>query len=338
MNSNEESQNNSQEKLLKLICYSKNEVPESYDANSYLEIVDKVDKNKINWLQINDFSSPELDRIAEDFNIHYLIVEDIRNAEHLPKLDDNDENMFFTLKFLRKMNGNGNIEHQHIAFVLGSYFVISSQKFPTNLFLPIAELIKSDKGKIRKKGIEYLLYLLIDHVVDNYYLIIEDIREQIENLEDEIIEHTDKNYTKKIHHVKKQLNTTRKFLFPAREAINELKMEDSNLLDRTNDIYFNDIYDHIEHLISLSESFRETVTSLIELNASNLSNKMNQVMQRLTVVSTVFIPLTFIVGMYGMNFKHMPELAWEYSYPILLVFMLLVASFILLYMKHKKWF
>jgi len=328
---------NSKHFLIQLITFDKNEVNEYY-GNAFDDIRDFIDQDKINWIHLNNLKTSELETIAESFDIHSLIIEDIKNTDQLPKLEANDNHLFFTLKFLRSSLLSDTIEFEHVVFILGENFIISGQQRTQDLFGEVKQWINADKGKIRKKSADYLFYLLLDYVVDNYYYVLENLRELVELLEDELIENTNINYTNKIHGIKKQLNTSRKFLFPAREAINELKKEETNLIERNNAIYFNDVYDHIEHLIALSESFRETVTSLIEMNTSNLSTNMNKVMQRLTVVSTVFIPLTFIVGMYGMNFEFMPELKWQYSYPILLLFMFLVAAGITLYMKMKRWF
>lgn len=199
-------------------------------------------------------------------------------------------------------------------------------------------ITKDEKSKLRKKGADYLFYLLLDMIVDNYTLLIEDLREQIDAIEDRILESPNRNYIKMIHRIKKELNAFHKSIYPLKELVNIIKFEESELLDTTNNIYFSDIYDHITSLTNTFESLREMLSSLIDLNMSNMSNSMNGVMKTLTIMSSIFIPMTFIAGVYGMNFDIMPELNWKYGYLFAWSIMMVFAIGMLIFMKRKRWF
>ncbi len=323
---------------MQLISYDKDSA-ELRNFDKIDDVLSSIEAEKFNWLNITHLPSAEIvGFICKHFNIHSLWLEDILHLEQRPKMEETEETILFVINELNINELNKQIRKEHISILVGKNFVMTFQQEGEDLFKSISKNILSDKGKLRSKKSDYLLYLQIDTVVDNYFEVIEYLREKIEILEDELIDNKKVNAINEIHSLKKEMNFIHKSLFPLRQAIFDLQNLEHHLIHDSNSVYFNDLADHIEHLITLFDSFREMLTSLIDLNASNISNRMNNVMKTLTVISTIFIPLTFLAGVYGMNFKYMPELESPYAYPILWSIMLIIASTSLIYMKRKKWF
>lgn len=323
--------------LINLMCYNKTEA-NYYESNSFMELVDKIQDDKISWLNINTLDKEQIHQTGNYFGIHSLILEDVANIQHLPKVEDYNEILFFTFKMLYFDKENFSVQQEHLSLVLGENLLITFQQQNQAHFATIREKIRKHQGKFAKKRADYLFCMIIDKIVDSYFNLFIEIREYIENLEDEVIDNPSKNYISQIHSMKKEMVAIRKIIYPLAEALNRLRNRESRLIKRTNTIYFNDVYDHIMHLNSMFETFREMISSLIDLNMSNMSYNMNHVMRTLTVVATIFIPLTFIVGIYGMNFAFMPELQWKYGYFVVLGLMLLLGTGMYFYMKRKHWF
>jgi len=226
---------------------------------------------------------------------------------------------------------------EQISLVLGPRFVLTFQERDNPVFEPVRDRLRKAKGRIRKLGPDYLAYTLIDGVVDSYFAILEKTGERIESLEEELVDNPSPKTSRQIHFLKKDLILLRKSVWPLREVVNALVKEDSPLIQDRTRFFLRDVYDHAVHVIETTETFREMVSEMIDVYLSSVSNRMNEVMKVLTIIATIFIPLTYIVGIYGMNFKHMPELEWSYGYPLLWLIMLGVALTMLVLFRRKKW-
>jgi len=229
------------------------------------------------------------------------------------------------------------VQAEQVSLVLGSNFVISFQERVGDVFDEVRDRIRNAKGRIRKMGPDYLAYALLDAVVDNYFTVLEKFGEKIEAAEEELVANPTEKTLKQIHLVKRELLSVRKSVWPLRELISALQRGESGLIQETTGIYLRDMYDHTIQVIDTVESFRDMVSGMLDIYLSSISNKMNAVMKVLTIIATIFIPLTFIAGVYGMNFKYMPELQWRWGYGLILVVMGIVAVIMLFYFRKKKW-
>jgi len=318
----------------------------SYDESQFEEseiqevesfLVD-ANPSKVNWLNVDGIHQLELiEKIGKLYNIHALTLEDILNTQHRPKAEYQEKQLFFTLKMLGINQAGKKLISEQVSFVLGENYLLSFQEHQGDVFEQVRERIRLSKGRIRKKKSDYLLYALIDAVVDNYYLVIERFSDLIEKLEEKVLVSPDENTLREIQSLKKQLSKLRRSVFPLREAISSILKEESDLIDDENEKYIRDVYDHTIHIIESIESERDLVSGLKDLYMSELSNRMNNVMKVLTIIATIFIPLTFIAGIYGMNFKYMPELEWKYGYITVWAVMIFLLILMLIYFRRKKW-
>ncbi len=306
-----------------------------------LEVVQTAPAQMVNWLDVSVKDRALIQKLAQHFNIHDLIIEDIFNDNHLPKYEQFPNYCFIMLKMLsigQDEDGNEVIQNEQISILLGQNWVITVQEVDGDVFDEIRHRIAYSLGNLRKRQADYLFYRLIDVTVDNYFLVLESIRNQIEALEETIVENPELPVNEDILHLKKQLRTLRRFMLPLRSEVNRIRVEPSSLIHKSTLTYLNDVYDHLINLESSFETFREMLNDLLDLHFAHLSNNMNKIMRTLTTVSTLFIPLTFIAGVYGMNFEYMPELAWTWSYPALLLFMLGLSIVLIIFMRKKGWF
>jgi magnesium transporter len=232
----------------------------------------------------------------------------------------------------------GEIEYEQISFVLGKDYLLSFQEKEGDPFASFRDRIRMDQGRIRRKKPDYLLYRLIDIIVDNYYVVLDEIGLQIEQIEEDIYQNPSSKEFQKIQRLKKELIFLRKALYPLRDALSKLIKDESGFIESQNARYFSDIYDHVVHLIDSMDTYKDLTTSLMDIHINTLNTRMNEVMKVLTVISTIFMPLTFIVGVYGMNFHYMPEIPWKWGYPVIWGVMILIAAAMLRYFKFKKWF
>ena len=323
---------------LSLICYNEEEYLD-FSSNHIDELLTKISTDHNNWLNFDGvYDHKIIEKIGTHFGLHPLILEDILNIEHLPKADDYDDYLFITCKMLNIRQTDGEIEEEQVSFIAGSYYLLSFQEKPGDVFNPVRERLKKNLHKVRKRKTDYLLYLLLDCIVDNYFIVLQSLEDKIGTLEDAILESYQPQIAQKILINKKELNHLRSSIYPLREEVNKLIRTNSSVILEETERYFNDINDHLIQLAQILDSFRDTITDLMELHISNNSNRMNSIMMSLTIVATIFIPLTFIVGLYGMNFHYMPEIGWRFGYPMVLIFMALVTSGMFYYMKKKNWF
>jgi magnesium transporter len=294
------------------------------------------DNDYVSWINIEGIHDIDvIKQIGNDFNLHPLMLEDILNIEQRPKIDDFDDNIIVFLKMLYVNEGKLIVEP--ISIVLGPNYIISFQEKPGDVFDNVRTRLENSNGKIRKRGSDYLLYSLMDAVIDNYFLVLEYISEKLEVLEDKMLRSTDNRLLQELQHCRKQVVLIRRSIYPLREIVNKLNREEYEAISAETENFFRDLYDHTIQIIETIETFKETVSSLKDVFMTSVSNKMNEIMKVLTLIATIFIPITFVVGVYGMNFDFMPELRWKYGYVIVWGIMLLMAGSMLLYFKKKKW-
>ena len=292
----------------------------------------------VSWVNFNGVHNlPLLEQIGANFTLHPLVLEDIVNTEHRPKFEDFDSYLFLVLKMLHYDIPTAEIHTEQVSLVITPNSVLSFQEKQGDVFEGVRERLRNNKGRLRKMGSDYLAYALLDAVVDSYFGILEQIGEQVELLEDELIlQPTPKTLTK-IHHFKREMILLRKAVWPLREMIGGLQRNESPLITDATGIFLRDVYDHTIQILDTMETFRDVISGLQDLYLSNISNRMNEVMKVLTIIATIFIPLSFFAGIYGMNFEHMPELHWRWSYPLLWLFMLAISGGMLLYFRKKQW-
>ena len=270
-------------------------------------------------------------------SLHPLVIEDIMNNDQRPKMVDYEDYFYVVLKMLHSIDESDEIVAEQISLIIGPNFVISFQEKESNIFSPIKKRISNNRGRIRKMGADYLAYTLIDVIVDNYFIILEKLEDKIEFLEDEVVENPYQYTLQAIQRLKKEIMFLRKSIWPLREVISSLEKSESPLIQKTTLIYLKDIYDHTIQIIDAIEAFHEAIYGMLHIYLSSISNKMNKVINIVTIIGTIFIPLTFITGIYGMNFKYMPELEWRWGYPIVLFIMFAIGVITLLYFKRRKW-
>ncbi|MBI1769886.1 MAG: magnesium/cobalt transporter CorA [Bacteroidetes bacterium] len=301
------------------------------------ELLTKQKTNLVNWINLDGLSDTSIiNKIGEHYSLHSLLMEDVL-ADHQPKVEEYDDYLFFTLKMLYRIESNV-IDYEQISFVLGENYLISFQEKEGDLFGPLRDRIRLDQGRVRKKKADYLLYRLIDIIVDNYYIVLDEIGQQIEQIEEEISRgHTGHEF-RKIQRLKKELIFLRKALYPLRDAMSKLTKDESGFIDPSNTRFFNDVYSHVAHLIDSLDTYKDLTSGLMDIYINTQNTRMNEVMKVLTVISTIFIPLTFIVGVYGMNFEFMPELHLQWSYPLVWLVMIIITAGMILYFKYKRWF
>lgn len=309
------------------------------DSLTPLEAYDLVKDNFINWVDVEITNQVLVEDTAKLFEIHHLIAEDILNTRQLPKFELFDEYLFFSTKMLSFDEKEEHIIEEHLSVLMCKETVITFQEgLPGDAFNELRDRIKLAKGMIRKYGEDYLFYHILNSVINHYLQIMETLRSRIEKLEARLISDSSYDVMQEVIDIKKDINTLRKYTLPMREALNNMRVEAVGFIKKTSVNYFQDIIDHILFLITSFDTSREMLKDLMDLHQSNQNNEMNRVMKTLTVVSAIFIPLTFLAGVYGMNFKYMPELELEWGYFIAWSAMAGVASMMILYMRHKKWF
>jgi len=312
---------------------------ETCEINSVEEIDPYTDTPQVTWVNVCGLHDTEMiKQIGEKFNIHPLVLEDILNTETRPKIEMTDDYIFIAMKMLTYNSNESQIDIEQVSFILGNTFVFSFLEKSDNIFNPIKDRITNNYGRVRKQASDYLFYALMDVVVDQYFLLLEQIEQNIESLDDEVITNADRSQIEKIYNLKNKMLLTRRSLWPLRELFTRLIREESKLINKKIVPYLRDLLDHTMQVTETIELQREITNGLMETHLSMMSFKMNEVMKVLTVIATIFIPLTFIVGIYGMNFPNMPEMKWPWAYFALWGIMICIVIFMVFYFKRKKWF
>lgn len=307
--------------------------------NSIEEVFSFRREPSITWLNVDGVHQPEIiEQVGKSFGLHPLVAEDIASTGQRPKMEDFDDYIFVVLRMLMFDEKENETKTEQVSILFGRDFVVSFQeRADGDVFDPIRERLRSNKGKIRKMGADYLAYSLIDAIVDNYFVILEKLGETIEDVEDKLVTNPTSETLHKIHDLKREMIFLRKSVWPLREVINKLGRSESELINASTCVYMRDVYDHTIQVMDSVETFRDMLSGMLDIYLSSLSNRMNEVMKVLTVISTIFIPLTFVVGLYGMNFRHMPELEQTWGYPAILILMFAVALLMVVYFRRRKW-
>ena len=312
--------------------FEKKEVKKISDA---VKLLKKPGKK---WIDVDGLHNLKMiEEVGKEFGLHPILLEDIVNSEQRPKMDDYDEHLFFVLKAIEYHPRKKDISDEHIGIVLGKDFVISFQEKKPDTFETVFLNLKMNKGRLRKMGSDYLAYALMDSIVDNYFVTLEKIGERIGDLEEVLSEEPDPSVLRDIQRFKREMLFLRKQVWPLRDVFNRLVRRESPLIKKDTEIYLRDLYDHIVQIIDTTDTFNSMLSNMMDVYLSSISNKTNEVMKVLTVFTAVFIPLTFITGLYGMNFRYMPELGYEFGYYGALVAMALIALVLLGYFRKKEW-
>lgn len=290
------------------------------------------------WINISGLHETALiEKIGILFNLDTMLLEDVLNTNHRPKVDFFEYHLFFTLKMIGIHSNQKDIDYEQVSFVLGNSWLITFQERNGDIYNNIRERLKNKVGKLRDLGVEYLFYRLIDTTVDYYFYVSDFLSEDIQDMENKVLHEFDSKLLEDIQLLKKEVNKLKRSIIPVKEAISLLEKDSESFLKKQTKKFFKDVYEHVIHLNDAVDLQRDNISSVMESYQFGVNNKTNKVMQLLTIISTIFIPLTFIAGVYGMNFENMPELSWKYSYFIILGLMLLIFIMMLIYFKRKKW-
>jgi magnesium transporter len=325
------------EKAKILLCeYGESHFQER-EIGSLEKILPLSDGTAVAWIHIDGLQEiPLLEQIGSAFGLHPLILEDILNTEQRPKSEDHGDYLYIVLKLFHEGTGGVLIPEQ-VSIVLGPNWLISLQEKRGSLFDPIRERLRNEKGRLRKAGADYLAHALLDAIVDSYFVVLDTFGEQIESLEGALIGRPSPLTLQAIQALKREIIALRKSVWPLREMLGGLGRSDSQLIRAPSVPYFRDVYDHTVQVIDTIETYREMLSGMLEIYLSSISNRMNEIMKVLTIIATVFMPLTFLVGVYGTNFKYLPELEWRWGYFALWGVMICIAVFMLVVFRRKKW-
>jgi len=296
------------------------------------------DTPPVSWINIDGLHEVELiEKIGTHFGIHPLAQEDIVNTGQRPKVEDFEDYIYLVIKMLKFDETTSHITSEQVSLIVGSHYLLSFQEAEGDVFNSVRERVRKGRGRIRKSGPDYLAYALIDAVVDHYFSILEKMGDRIEHFEERLLGQPTPEILQSIYDMKRELIYFRKQVWPIREVLSTWQKTESAIVQEANKVFIRDVYDHTIQVIDTIESFRDIISGLMDLYLSTVSNKMNEVMKVLTIMATIFIPLTFVAGIYGMNFKYMPELEWKWSYLVLWIVLIVIFFGMMLYFKRKKW-
>jgi magnesium transporter len=327
-----------------IIDYDENNLRQSTPA-SLEECFIYKDTPSISWINIDGLHDTEtISRIGAAFGLHPLIIEDVLNTTQRPKIDVHDEYVYMVLRMHSYDVVKHEVTTEQVSIVLGTAFLLTFQEKPGDIFDPVRERLKTGRGRIRRMGHDYLAYSLLDSVVDSYFSVLEKVGEEIDQLEENLLNAPTPEMLRRIHFFKREMILMRKAVWPLREVISTLQREEVDLVSDAIMVYLRDLHDHTIQVIDTVETFRDMLSSMVEIYLSSISNRMNEVMKVLTIFAAIFIPLTLIAGIYGMNFNtaksplNMPELDWYFGYPFALILMALVGFGMMMIFKRKGWF
>ena len=320
---------------LSLLTYSAEKVAEQA-ITTLSQVAGLIQAGEHAWLRIVGHDTSVLGELAGRFGVHPLVLEDVANVGQRPKVEEFDHYLFVIIDVLRFGNG-GTLNEQQVSLLVFDNLLITVEERESDLFKLVVERLRGQGGKMRLQGVDYLAYALVDAAVDHYFPTLERVGEQIDEVEDVLLDKPDRKSFEELHRIKRDLLRMRKATWPLREMVGALARTDSALVREGTRVWLRDVYDHAVQVIDIVETFREMTQELADLYLSSVSNRMNEIMKVLTVIATIFMPLTFIVGIYGMNFHSMPELSWGWGYPALWAVMLLVAGGMAWMFKRRGW-
>jgi magnesium transporter len=274
--------------------------------------------------------------LGTNFGLHALVMEDILNTDHRPKVENHDDYLYIVLKMLQYDEEAAETRTEQLSLIVGNNYVLAFQERSGDVFDGVRKRLSSGRS-IRQRGPDYLAYALIDAIVDNYFVLLERFGDEVELLEEELLNNPTPRTLSRIHHFKREMLLLRKAVWPLREVLSSLTRDESRLISAETRLFLRDVYDHTIHIIDTIETIRDLLSGMLDLYVSSVSNRMNEIMKVLTIFASVFMPLTFIAGVYGMNFRYMPELALPWAYPATLLLMLGVAVGLMSFFRWKKW-
>ncbi len=322
--------------VIRVIEYKPDSI-EEHELSEVTQLRDLLHEDSVSWIDVQGLGDEEVLRsIADVFDLHPLALEDIVNVPQRPKLEDYEKHLLFITRMV-VLDTIYTVKAEQVSVFLGPKFVLTFQERHGDVLDPVRARLRQGKGPIRRSGPDYLAYAIIDTVVDGYYPILESLGEVLESMEDEIIDRPRRSLLQRIHHIRRELLAIRRAIWPHREAVNALIRDENPLVGDTVRVYLRDVYDHCVQIIDVVETYRELAGGLMDIYLSSVSNRMNEVMKVLTIMASIFIPLTFMAGIYGMNFEYMPELKLAWGYPVLLTLMLVVALVMVAYFRRKAW-
>lgn len=323
--------------IMSLIEYSE----DSFEQTELiLNSLSKLDNRRetIKWINVEGLHEVNvLAQIGEIFDIHPLALEDILNTDQRPKIEFYDKYMYISAKMLFYNSEINEFNIEQVSFILGDDYIISFSERDTDVFEPVIKRLQQGLSRARKLSTDYLFYCLLDIIVDDYFDVLENLSETIETAEDEMVNNTTDKSLRTINKLKRQVLFLHKSVWPLRDVLSSLERGESPLIKESTEIYIRDLYDHVVQVMDTTETLRDILSSMMDVYLSSTSNRMNEIMKVLTIISTVFMPLSFIVGVYGMNISNMPELGWHWMYPTLWLVMLTIAGAMLYYFKKRKW-
>ncbi len=324
---------------IELINYSESIITEK-EIKNVGEGFSFVNQNSITWIDISGLNNIQMiEQIGKKFNFHPLVLEDILSTNQRPKINDYEDYVFIVFRTFDYDGTKKIINGNQISLIFGKNYLISFREVDGKLFEAVESRLRNNKVRIRKSGTDYLAYSLIDTVVDNYFNILEKIGEEIEDVEDKLIGNPQPENLHSIHRLRREMILLRKSVWPLREVINVMERGETALIKKSTGIFLRDLYEHTVQIIDTIESYRDMVSGMLDTYLSSVSNRMNEVMKVLTIIATIFIPITFVAGVFGMNFKHMPELDWYWAYPIgFWAVMIIITGLMIFYFKRKNWF
>ena len=289
------------------------------------------------WINVGGVHQVDIvEMLGKQFMLHPLLLEDVTNTDQRPKLDDYETYYYLVIKML-SLTDRKEISVEQVSLVLGRNYVISFQENGTDVFQPVRERLRGGKGRLRQSGADYLLYALVDATVDQYFAILEFLGEKIEAVQQAVVDRPEPETLNDIHALKRQLLFFRRVVWPLRDVMNNLSRSDCPFLQEPTKVFFRDVHDHVVQIVDTIETLREMVSASLDIYLSSVSYRLNAVMRVLTVITTIFMPLSFIASIYGMNFEHMPELHSRWGYPLVLAVMTAVGVGMLLLFKKKRW-
>lgn len=326
------------ETRISVVDYSKENLEEQ-QIQSIDEVIKYKDSDTVTWVTIEGLANVEIiESIGAIFDIHQLVLEDILNTHQRPKFEEYDDHLYIVLKCLMSEDEEFSVTYEQVSILVLKNFVFVFKEKSDDLLLPVQQRIRNSKGRLRSLGADYLTYAILDAIVDKNFILIDSLDEAVTSLEDSLlVSEPTEEFLHRIQGLKSELITIRRYVSPVRELMAAMLRSDSELIQDKTQIYLRDVSDHAIRVIESIESYRDMLSGLLEIYISSVSNKMNEVMKVLTVFASIFIPLTFLAGIYGMNFEYMPELKWKWAYPVLWVAFITIPAVLLVYFRKKKW-
>jgi len=329
---------------IRMVDYTETEFLERELATAE-ECREFLERDTLTWIHVQgDAEAETMRQFGTVFGLHTLALEDVINTGQRPKVEDYGDQLFMVLAHAAQDPESGDVGLEQLSVFAGANFLISFHPGANDPFGPVRRRLSNNAGRFRGRGVDYLLYALLDLIVDEGFPVLEFLGDEIEQLEDELLERPTRDLLPRLHRLKRTMLILRRTLWPQREVLNKLLRDESGVITEDNHVYYRDCYDHTIQIMDLIETYRDVITGLVDLYLSSVSYRLNEIMRVLTVIATIFIPLTFIVGVYGMNFENsdspwaMPELHWYYGYPLVWLLMIGVLVAMLAYFRRKKWF